>query len=264
MREEDGLAAPPIERAPRDGGLRLSFAQERLWFLDQLEPGSAFYNVPSGLRIKGALDALALERALREIIRRHEVLRTTFASASGRPVQIVHESIDFTFPIDDVGPVPSAERDAVVLRHAEIEAARPFDLVQGPLLRARLVELDGDDHLLLLTLHHIVSDGWTRGLLNRELTTLYAAFVAGKPSPLPELTLQYADYAAWQRGWLSGRSSIGRSPTGRSSSRARRRSSICPPIARARRCSATAAGSGSPCSRRTSPGRSRISRGARA
>ena len=204
MREEEGLAAPPIEKVARGAGLRLSFAQERLWFLDQLEPGSAFYNVPSGLRIKGALDAAALERALREIIRRHEVLRTTFTSASGRPLQIVHETIDFTFPIDRGVPVPSAERDAVVLRHAEIEAARPFDLVTGPLLRARLVELDTDDHLLLLTLHHIVSDGWTRGLLNRELTTLYTAFLAGKPSPLPELTLQYADYAAWQRGWLSG------------------------------------------------------------
>jgi amino acid adenylation domain-containing protein/non-ribosomal peptide synthase protein (TIGR01720 family) len=204
MREEEGLAAPPIEKVSRESALRLSFAQERLWFLDQLEPGSAFYNVPSGLRIKGPLDAAALERALREIIRRHEVLRTTFTSFEGRPTQVIHESIAFTFPIDLVGPVPAAERDAVVRRHAEQEAARPFDLITGPLVRARLVELDGDDHLLLLTLHHIVSDGWTRGIFNRELTTLYTAFLADKPSPLPELTLQYADYAAWQRGWLAG------------------------------------------------------------
>ena len=204
MREEEGLAAPPIEKVSRDGALRLSFAQERLWFLDQLEPGSAFYNVPSGLRIKGPLDAAALERALREIIRRHEVLRTTFTSFEGRPTQVIHATIPFPFPIDSVGPVPAAERDAVVRHHAEQEAARPFDLITGPLVRARLVELDGDDHLLLLTLHHIVSDGWTRGIFNRELTTLYTAFLAGKPSPLPELTLQYADYAAWQRGWLAG------------------------------------------------------------
>jgi amino acid adenylation domain-containing protein/non-ribosomal peptide synthase protein (TIGR01720 family) len=204
MREEEGLAAPPIEKVSRDAPLRLSFAQERLWFLDQLEPGSSFYNVPSGLRIKGALDPAALERALREIIRRHEVLRTTFTSVEGRPTQIIHATIDFAFPIDRVGPVPSSERDAVVRRHAEIEAARPFDLITGPLVRARLVELDGDDHLLLLTLHHIVSDGWTRGIFNRELTALYTAFLAGKASPLPELALQYADYAAWQRGWLAG------------------------------------------------------------
>ncbi len=204
MREEEGLAAPPITRVDRAAALRLSFAQERLWFLDQLEPGSAFYNVPSGLRIKGPLDAGALERALREIIRRHEVLRTTFTSVEGRPTQIIHETIDFPFPIDSVGPVPSAERDAVARRHAELEAARPFDLITGPLFRARLVVLDGDEHLLLLTLHHIVSDGWTRGILNRELTTLYTAFLAGKASPLPELALQYADYAAWQRGWLAG------------------------------------------------------------
>jgi amino acid adenylation domain-containing protein/non-ribosomal peptide synthase protein (TIGR01720 family) len=204
MREEEGLAAPPIEKVSRDGALRLSFAQERLWFLDQLEPGSAFYNVPSGLRIKGPLDAASLERALREIIRRHEVLRTTFTSFEGRPTQVIHAAIDFPFPIDQVGPVPSAERDLVVRHHAEQEAARPFDLITGPLVRARLVVLDVDDHLLLLTLHHIVSDGWTRGIFNRELTTLYTAFLAGKPSPLPELALQYADYAAWQRGWLAG------------------------------------------------------------
>ncbi len=204
MREEEGLVVPPIERVPRDRPLRLSFAQERLWFLDQLEPGSTLYNVPFGVRLQGQLDEAALGRALAELVRRHEVLRTTFASVEGRPIQVIHDQVAVALPLSDLGHLPAEEREARVRLEARGEAGRPFDLAEGPLLRARLLRLSDDEHVLLVTMHHIVSDGWTRGILNREVGLLYGAFRAGAPSPLPELPLQYADYAEWQRRWLDG------------------------------------------------------------
>ncbi len=204
MREGEGLLAPPIERAPREGLLPLSFAQERLWFLDQIDPHNPFYNVPSGIRFQGRFDAQAMERALREITRRHEVLRTTFATIDGKPSQIIHEEIALRLPILDLSTMPDAERSSAVQREAAAEARQPFDLGTGPLLRARLLRAGPEDHVLLLTMHHIVSDAWTRGLLRKELGRLYAAFAAGRASPLPELPIQYADYAVWQRQWLTG------------------------------------------------------------
>jgi amino acid adenylation domain-containing protein/non-ribosomal peptide synthase protein (TIGR01720 family) len=198
-REEQGEGAPPpITRVPRVGALPLSFAQERLWFLDQLDPGNASYNIPSRIRLAGQLDAGALERALREIMRRHEVLRTTFATSGGKPAQIIHEEVELRLPIEDVSG------EEVVQRAAAAEMAEPFDLARGPLVRGRLLRLSPTEHVLLLTMHHIVSDAWTKGVLYRELAALYEAFRAGRPSPLPELAIQYADFAAWQRGWLSG------------------------------------------------------------
>jgi amino acid adenylation domain-containing protein/non-ribosomal peptide synthase protein (TIGR01720 family) len=204
MREEEGLVVPPMERVPRDRPLRLSFAQERLWFLDQLEPDSALYNVPFAIRLGGQLDEPALGRALAELVRRHEVLRTTFASVEGRPVQVIHPERLLDLPLTDLGALPAETQEERIRSESRAEASRPFRLAEGPLLRARLLRLSPDEHVLLVTMHHIVSDGWTRGILNREVGLLYGAFRAGAPSPLPELALQYADYAEWQRRWLDG------------------------------------------------------------
>ncbi|MFT3764376.1 MAG: amino acid adenylation domain-containing protein [Minicystis sp.] len=200
VREDKGEGAPPpLTRVPREGALPLSFAQERLWFLDQLDPDSTSYNIPARLRLTGQLDVPALERALREIVRRHEVLRTTFANAGGKPAQVIHEEASLRLEVEDV-----AGREEAVSEAAAAEMATPFDLAKGPLVRARLLRVAPNDHVLLLTMHHIVSDGWTKGVLYRELAALYEAFRAGRPSPLPELAIQYADFAAWQRAWLSG------------------------------------------------------------
>ncbi len=205
-----GLALPPLVPVPRttpDGRpapLPLSFAQQRLWFIDQFEPNSAQYNLPDVVRLRGTLDINALARALDEIVRRHEVLRTTFPTVDGQPVPVVTPELSVPLPIVDLSDRPEAEREAEALRLANAEARRPFDLARGPLLRATLLRLRADEHLALLTLHHIASDGWSSGVLTRELAALYSAFAAGAPSPLPPLPLQYADYAAWQRSWLHG------------------------------------------------------------
>ncbi|MDB4994866.1 MAG: pcbAB, partial [Myxococcaceae bacterium] len=198
------LAAIP-RRARTDAPLALSFAQERLWFLDQLEPGNAAYNIPGALRLSGRIDATALERAIAEVVRRHEALRTTFdVSPSGDVAQVIH--LDARVPLTrvDVHGLAMAAREERARSEAVREASTPFDLKAGPLLRATLLELADDDHVLLFTLHHIVADGWSLGALVREVTALYAAFVAGAPSPLADLPIQYADYAAWQRAWLRG------------------------------------------------------------
>ncbi|HEU0076267.1 MAG TPA: AMP-binding protein, partial [Longimicrobiaceae bacterium] len=204
LREGAGMQAPPIVPVPRDGELPLSFAQQRLWFIDQLQPGSAAYNIPAALRIRGPLDAAALERALAELVRRHEALRTTFASTGGRAVQVVHPAGGFTLPRLDLGGRPEAEREAELRRLADADEATPFDLSAGPLLRALLVRLADEEHALLVNMHHIVSDGWSVDVMVREVAALYNAFCEERPSPLPELPVQYADYAAWQRAWLTG------------------------------------------------------------
>jgi amino acid adenylation domain-containing protein len=192
----------PVTPVRRDAELPLSFAQQRLWFFDQLEPDNPFYNVPVALRLSGRLDQLALAQSLTEVVRRHESLRTTFAADGGRPAQTVRPSLDVEVPLVDLSELPAEEREAEALRRAAEEARRPFDLARGPLLRAGLVRLDAEEHLLLLTMHHIVSDGWSMGVLIREMAALYEAFTKGEPSSLPELTIQYADFAAWQRKWL--------------------------------------------------------------
>ncbi|HSG40674.1 MAG TPA: condensation domain-containing protein, partial [Thermoanaerobaculia bacterium] len=189
--------APPLRRVDRSGDLPLSFAQERMWVLNRLEPESPLYNIPGGLRLRGRLDVEALRAALREIVRRHEALRTTFAVKGGRPVQVVAAALDL--------PVPVEELDEADLHRRSVQEARqPFDLAAGPLVRARLLRLGEEEHVLLVTFHHIVADGWSIGVFVRELSALYAALAAGQPSPLPELEVQYADFAVWQRGWLSG------------------------------------------------------------
>ncbi len=199
-----GASLPPLVPVPRDRKLRLSFAQERLWLVDQIDPGNPAYNVPEPLRLLGPLDSAALERALHEVVRRHEVLRTTLATASGLPVQIIHQEVAFWGGVTDLAALPEAEREPSARAQAAEEARRPFDLARGPLLRARLIRLAAEDHFLLLTMHHVVSDAWTRGIMSHEIRAIYEAFCRGEPSPLPELPIQYADFAEWQRGWLQG------------------------------------------------------------
>ena len=202
---EDMAALPPIEPAPRpDGRAPLSLAQQRLWFLDQLEPGNLFYNIPTVIRLTGQLDQDALQAALDEIIRRHESLRTTFGDEDGQPVQIIHEHLPVEPDIIDLRGLSDGEREQEAARLIRETVRTPFDLAAGPLLRARLIRLADDEHIAVLVMHHIVSDGWSMGVFVNELTTLYEAFVQGRPSPLPPLRIQYADYAIWQRQHFEG------------------------------------------------------------
>ncbi|HEX3128876.1 MAG TPA: non-ribosomal peptide synthase/polyketide synthase, partial [Thermoanaerobaculia bacterium] len=201
--EAGALDVEPIPANHLDRG-PLSFAQERLWFLDRLEPGSAAYNIPAALRLTGALDPEALAASLSEVIRRHAVLRTTFAEAGGEPVQVVHPAAPLDLRVEDLRAMPPDRREAEAERAVREDVETPFDLVRGPLLRAGLLRLADDDWLLLLTVHHIVSDGWSTGILVRESVALYEAFVQGRPSPLPELPIQYLDFAVWQRTWQRG------------------------------------------------------------
>ncbi|HEX2077720.1 MAG TPA: condensation domain-containing protein, partial [Longimicrobium sp.] len=204
MRRAGLPVLPPVVPVERTGALPLSFAQERLWFIDRLEPGSAVYNVPVAWRLGGALDEAALERSLSEIVRRHEALRTVFPEMDGSPVQVISPFGGFALPVEDLSGWSEADREAAVRRRAGEEARRPFDLSAGPLFRAALLRLGEEDHVLLLSMHHIVSDGWSRGVLYRELSALYEAYREGGESPLPELGVQYADYAVWQREQLAG------------------------------------------------------------
>ncbi|MFP5285805.1 MAG: amino acid adenylation domain-containing protein, partial [Thermoanaerobaculia bacterium] len=185
----------------------LSFAQERLWFLDRLQPGSAAYNIPAVLRLTGDLDVEALRRSFDEIVRRHGPLRTTFADVHGEPRQRVSPPISagmVPLPVIDLSALPQALRAREMARRTAEEVGRPFDLARGPLLRLHLLRLGRREHTLVVNVHHIASDGWSMGILVGETTVLYEAFLQGLPSPLPELPLQYADFAAWQRSWLTG------------------------------------------------------------
>ncbi|MEE8585358.1 MAG: amino acid adenylation domain-containing protein, partial [Acidobacteriota bacterium] len=199
-----GRREPLLLPADRSQDLPLSFAQQRLWFLDQLEPGSSFYNIPSAVRLRGRLDIAALEAALNEIRRRHEVLRTCFPSRRGEGRQVVQEWRWEVLPLVDLCGLRPPYEQAELERLAEQQAQSPFDLARGPVMRIELVRLAEDQHALLACLHHIVSDAWSSSILIQELTALYQAFSAGMPSPLAELPLQYADFAVWQRSWLSG------------------------------------------------------------
>jgi len=199
-REQGVTPAPPLIPLPvelRSGDLPLSFGQQRLWLLDQIEPGSAAYNLASAVRLGGELPLDLLERIFAEIVRRHESLRTTFPSREGKPVQVV-APFDPEIRVIDVSGEDEARERALE------EVRRPFDLQRGPLLRLALLRLGESDSLLVMTMHHIVSDGWSWGVLLREIGVLYEAFSQGRPSPLPELPVQYADFAVWQRSWLEG------------------------------------------------------------
>ncbi|MES2295467.1 MAG: amino acid adenylation domain-containing protein [Pseudomonadota bacterium] len=205
LRQTPGPVAPaPITPVRRDGPLPLSFGQQRLWFLDQYEQGSTAYNMSGALRLSGQLDVAALGKALNEVLRRHESLRTTFASVDGQANQVIAAQCDLALALTDLSALPHGEREANARWKMQDAAQTPFDLAHGPLLRASLIVLGAQDHLLMLCMHHIVSDGWSIGVLVREIGALYAAFVQDLPSPLPDLAIQYADFAHWQRQYLQG------------------------------------------------------------
>jgi amino acid adenylation domain-containing protein len=190
--------APIVPRA-QTGDAPLSHAQERLWFIDRMYPGMTAYNLVTPLRLPGALDAAVLERALGEVVRRHDVLRTTFREVNGVPAQVVAPFTGFALAVEDLSGLPPGERGAQAQARLARERARPFDLSAGPVFRASLLRLDAQDHVLLVGMHHIISDGWSLGVFLRELAALYDAYRQGWDSPLPPLPVQYADYAAWQR-----------------------------------------------------------------
>ncbi len=196
--------ALPLLPIPRSESIPLSFAQARLCFLDQLQPNSAFYNIPLALRLSGQLNITALQSSINEIILRHEALRTNFTIVEGQPVQIIASTKNLKLLVVDLLHLRESEREIEAQRLANVEANRPFNLEREPLLRGMVLQLGETEYVLLLTLHHIISDGWSLGVFVRELTELYKAFCTGKPPRLPELPVQYADFALWQRQWLQG------------------------------------------------------------
>ncbi|MEU2874884.1 amino acid adenylation domain-containing protein [Streptomyces sp. NPDC007070] len=194
-------ASAPVRRGT-NGPAPLAPVQERLWLLDRMEPGNPAYHMPAAVRLSGELDIAALEQAVNEIVARHEGLRTRFSARDGRPVQEVEPSAHIPLVVRDLRNLPQAERERETRRLCDEEAVAPFDLERGPLLRTTLLRTGDTEHILLLTLHHIVADGWSVTLLARELAAIYPAFVAGHPSPLPELALQYGDFATWHADWV--------------------------------------------------------------
>ncbi|MCP4663526.1 MAG: AMP-binding protein, partial [bacterium] len=201
QRRDEAIPLVPVDHR---GDLPLSFAQERLWFLERFEPEAGVYNESDLIHLGGRLAVAGVEAALLEIVRRHATLRTTFAQVDGEAVQRIAPAAPQRVPVVDLRALPAARRRPAARRLAHRQARRPFVLAGGPLLRAALVRLGDDEHLLSLSMHHIICDGWSMGILFHELTTLYRAFLAGEPSPLEALPVQYADYAVWQRHWLSG------------------------------------------------------------
>ncbi|HEV2863877.1 MAG TPA: condensation domain-containing protein [Pyrinomonadaceae bacterium] len=205
-RQDGGAATRPsaIRPTPRGAALPLSFAQQRLWFTDQLEPGNPAYNISGAVRFTGPLNVAALRQAIGEVVRRHEVMRTTFKAVEGQPVQVIARPAEVALPVVELAGLSRDEAQAEARRLAAEEALRPFNLERGPLVRVSLLQLGEREHVLLLSMHHIISDGWSVVLFVREVATLYGAFVGGNQSGMPELTVQYADFADWQRQWLQG------------------------------------------------------------
>ncbi|HEV2735306.1 MAG TPA: condensation domain-containing protein, partial [Longimicrobiaceae bacterium] len=202
--ERSWAALAPIERVDRGGRIALSSAQQRLWFLEQLGGMGSTYNVRRRLRLRGELDRAALRRALDRIVARHEALRTTFVAVDGEPEQRIASAEASAFQLVEHDLGGHADAGAELGRLVQEEGDAPFDLGRGPLIRGRLIRLGERDHVLLLTMHHIVSDAWSTGVLLDELGALYGAFLGGEADPLPPLPVQYADYAAWQRRWMDG------------------------------------------------------------
>jgi acyl carrier protein len=200
----EGLQTQPILPVPRDGNIPLSFMQRRLWFIEQMNPGNTGYNVAGALALSNLLDEKALKLAVGEIVRRHEILRTYFEAVDGEPRQVIRPPAPVEIPVEDLTGLPDGEREAAAARIVSAEAQRPFDLSQGPLMRLLLLRLREDGHVLFFNMHHAISDAWSMGILARELNELYAALSQGSPSPLPELPIQYADFAVWQKQRLQG------------------------------------------------------------
>ncbi|HKV09275.1 MAG TPA: amino acid adenylation domain-containing protein, partial [Thermoanaerobaculia bacterium] len=201
-RSGTGRLTPPLVPVPRVGPMPLSFAQQRLWFLQQMDPASPAYNMPFGFRLSGPLAVPALAAGLTEVVRRHETLRTTLAVADGEPRQSIAPAAPQPLPLVDLSALPAELREEVATELGREEAARPFDLSRLPVVRSLLLRLDERDHVLFFTIHHVTGDGWSIEVLSRELVALYGAAATGLPSRLPELPVQYADFAVWQRSWL--------------------------------------------------------------
>ena len=204
QRQEVEAALPPLVPVSRERDPALSFAQERLWFLDQLQPGLVAYNMPAALMLEGGDQVPRVERALTELVRRHETLRTTFRAVDGEPFQVIAAEAQIALPRVDLSSLSPVVALARARRLAAEDADRAFDLARGPLLRTTLVLLGGQKHLLLINLHHIIADGWSLQVLIREISALCWSFAAGEPSSLARLPVQYADFAVWQRSWLGG------------------------------------------------------------
>ncbi|MFP5262232.1 MAG: condensation domain-containing protein, partial [Blastocatellia bacterium] len=202
--EQESVNSPSQQGGGEVEVYPLSFAQQRLWFLDQWNPGNTAYNIPAAIRLKGTLNRRALEQSLNEIVRRHEALRTTFSFENEEPVQVIAPEQPFNLEMLDLTELPEPAREARAVELATEEADLPFDLSEGPLIRGSLLRLGEKDHALLLTMHHIISDGWSMGVFIQELAPLYEAFATGKPPSLPDLPIQYADFAVWQRENLRG------------------------------------------------------------
>jgi hypothetical protein len=204
LQEGQTQQLPPLVSLSRDQELPLSFAQQRLWFVQELDRNSAAYNLPMAARLEGYLNIVALRQALNEIVRRHEVLRTSFITANGHPAQVIEPSLQLLLPLVDLCELDIGARESFINSLTIQEAQRPFDLSTSPLLRVTLLRVSAKDHIALLTMHHIIGDGWSNGILIREIAALYKAYSAGFHSPLPDLVIQYADFAHWQRQWLQG------------------------------------------------------------
>ena len=197
-------SATPIERRGEREHAPLSFAQHELWVMDKLDPGTTAFNLPTIVRISGQFNISIIEQTLSEIVRRHESLRTTFAEVDGQPVQIISPPAPLSLPVIDLSGLSAGRSEAQLKRLMKEETEQPFDLQRGPLLRVRLVRLSASEQVLLLTLHHIICDGWSMGILVREVAALYQVYLSGQRSALAELRVQYGDYALWQREWLGG------------------------------------------------------------
>ncbi len=201
----DCMPSVPLKKLPTATNVHpLSFGQQRLWFIDQLEPGNPAYNISFAIRLDGSLKVTLLERSLNEIVHRHEILRTTFSIVNGQPVQIIAPSLRLILSVVDYQELPELERESEAQRVATQESQQPFDLTHGPLLRAKLVRLGQQKHRLLLTMHHIILDGLSAEVFIQEMVTLYKAFLTESSLPLPELSIQYKDFVYWQRQWLQG------------------------------------------------------------
>ena len=207
LRKECGvkLQGQVIPQRPKsETRLPLSLAQERLWFLDKFERDKSVYNIPRALRLSGTLSIVALDQSFGEIVNRHEVLRTTFKEIDGVPMQVIAKAVPFKLPVVDLSRLSVEQRENEVTRLAIADTQTAFDLTRGPLIRASLLRLDENEYVILFTLHHIISDAWSTGVIVRELVTLYKAFSQGEASPLPSLPIQYADFARWQHQWMEG------------------------------------------------------------
>jgi acyl carrier protein len=203
-RSDRALDAPEILPVSRDQDLPLSFAQQRLWFLDQMDPGKHLYNVPRAIRMTGALDVEALERGINDLIARHEILRTTYGVAKDQPIQKIAPRLEITLAVADLSSLSPSQRELQAAQMVQAESEKGFDLAADPILRGMVIKLADEDHVLFLNTHHIASDGWSSGVMLNDLSSLYRAALERKPADLPPLEIQYADYAVWQRKWLQG------------------------------------------------------------